>query len=523
MAKRTATTAHFGRDPQDAVVAFLNTPGIVGDDVPRHIETHIAHVFVGRERALKIKRAVKLPYLDFSSLEQRRAACLREIEVNQPTAPDLYLGVGPITVREDGRLAVGGAGTAIEWAVEMLAFAAGNLLSERARDGRLTTEILLETADVVARMHACAAPQTPIDHPGEMLEIVDDVVRACETTSLGADPEQLTRFVMAARGAIDRHHELLLQRGAEGHVRRCHGDLHLANIVMWRGHPTPFDAIEFSEQIATVDTLYDLAFLLMDLEHAMNRAAANQLFNRYLWRVGEAESLRALALLPFYLSLRAAIRAMVAGERASLAEDAAAAEQDRRAAREYLAMACRYLAPHPPDLIAVGGLSGSGKSTLAAALAPEFGAAPGAVLLRSDLERKRMLGVASTDRLPAESYTPASAEAVYARILARAGEALTAGHSVIVDAVSAREEERSALCDLAQRLGVGFRALWLDASDETLKQRVAQRVGDASDATPDVVERQIARGTGRIGWQRIDASGGAAETLAQAQAALSRG
>lgn len=507
---------------QSRVIAFLSKAGTIDAGVPRVFRTHAAMVFVGAERAFKIKRAVHYPFLDFSTLERRRDACLREIAVNRSTAADIYLGAVPIVERDGHELAIGGPGTPVEWAVEMRAFAQSDLLAARATAGRLDSALLDELADVVAAMHDRASPRDHTDAPAKMLSIIEDVSGAalqCSASDLAA---VVGKFRTAGRDALTRCRPTLAARATGGNVRLCHGDLHLSNIVMWRGRPTPFDAIEFSDEIATVDTLYDLAFLLMDLDRRAGRAAANRVMNRYLWRRGSIDDARGLAAMPLFLGLRAAIRALVATERAGLAgkgtPEAGAALTE---AGELFAAAVAYLRPPAPRLVAVGGLSGTGKSTVATALSTAILPAPGAVHLRSDLERKWLAGVAPTERLGRNSYTPEASATVYARLVERAGAILEAGHSVIVDAVFLKNDERVALEDAGRKIGVTLEGLWLTAPDELLAQRVAERKGDASDATPEVVAMQSAQDAGDIPWRRIDASGSAEATLAAAGAALS--
>jgi predicted kinase len=310
-------------------------------------------------------------------------------------------------------------------------------------------------------------------------------------------------------------------RAAEGFVRRCHGDLHLDNIVVWQGRPVLYDAIEFDEAIATIDTLYDLAFLLMDLERHDQRAAANVVLNRYLWRSGETLDLQGLIALPLFLALRAAVRAMVSADRAAQKPHQAGAS-DLKKAGAYLVAAIDYLALPGPHLIAIGGLSGTGKTTLATSIAPRLGRAPGAVHLRTDLERKRLAGVDALEPLPVAAYTPAARRRIYRALREKARCVLLAGQSVIIDAVFAEQEARQDVEALATEAGVPFKGLWLHAGSETLLERVAARRSDASDATPEVVRRQLGGDLGPFAarWTALDAGGTLQQTLAAAGAAL---
>ena len=290
--------------------------------------------------------------------------------------------------------------------------------------------------------------------------------------------------------------------------------MHCGNIVLLEGKPTLFDAIEFSEKIATIDVLYDLAFLLMDLGRRDEKRVANLILNRYLHLRRAAEDLSGLAALPLFLATRAGVRALVTADLAHELEADASAKQ-RKDALEYFHASMAWLKPVQPRLICVGGLSGSGKSTLAARLAHDIGLAPGALHLRSDVERKVLAGVDETVHLPPEAYSAAASEATYRVIFQRAKAALKAGHSVILDAVFAREEERAAAEDLAGSAKAGFTGLWLVAAPAILKSRVTGRRGDASDADAVVVEKQLGYQPGEIRWKKADVSGSvtASETL----------
>jgi predicted kinase len=266
-----------------------------------------------------------------------------------------------------------------------------------------------------------------------------------------------------------------------------------------------FDAIEFSESIATTDVLYDLAFALMDLWKRDLRLEANLLLNRYLWRSENmTEELAGLAALPLFMSLRASVLAKVAAIRF---RDVDRKPATRTEAIRYFAAARELLQPANPILVAVGGLSGSGKTALSTRIAPFVGRPPGAVHLRSDIERKRMLGAGELERLPAEGYAPDATARVFANLRTMAEATLDAGHGVVVDAVHRTPEERSLLRAVAEKTGARFVGLWLDAPLPVLVARVGARMGDASDATAEIVRAQAAEPVGTLDWERIDAVG----------------
>lgn len=502
---------------QAEVLAFLRGTGAWPGrpDAVATVETHGAVVFLAGDEALKIKRAVKLPYLDFSTLDARRRFSERELQLNRPHAPDIYLGVVPVTREVDGRLAIGGRGRPVEWAVRMRRFDEADLLSRSVARHGMTPQIAAALAGMVARYHASAPRGVPAANGLEAVAgSISSSLEASGDRRIVAKRAELGARIAAALSATG---EIRRERAEAGCVRRCHGDLHLNNIVLWQGRPVPFDCIEFDEALATIDTLYDLAFLIMDLERNGARAAANAVLSLYLWLTGSDIDVRGLAALPLYLGLRAGVRAMVALDRAHVT--AATAELLDHVA-DTLDLANRCLAPPPPRLVAVGGLSGTGKTVLASALAPLFGAVPGALHLRSDLERKRLAGVGELDRLPEHAYTQGSAARVYACLAERAGLALRAGHSVVVDAVYALRPERDEIERVARDSGARFAGIWLETSADVLKARVEARVNDASDATPAVVDLQARLDTGSIAWRRIDAGRPAPAVLADALPAL---
>ena len=298
---------------------------------------------------------------------------------------------------------------------------------------------------------------------------------------------------------------ILERRSRAGFVRRCHGDLHLGNIVLIHGRPTPFDAIEFSEDIATIDVLYDVAFTLMDLLNRGLKPQASALFNRYLARADGTANYEALAIMPLLLALRAGVRAMVAVDRLALTDVPDVVKE--KEIHDYLALATSLIARRPPRLIAIGGLSGTGKSTLARALAPEIGNTPGAVHLRSAIERKIMLGAEISERLPQCCYTSETTREVYERLYEKASATLSSGHSVVIDAVLLKHDERRKIQEIANRASADFLGLWLVAETDEMLKRVVARRGDASDADARIVEMQLAQDRGQIDWIKLNTQG----------------
>jgi aminoglycoside phosphotransferase family enzyme/predicted kinase len=503
---------------QDEVVRFLESSSTHAGAAVERIETHGSVVFLAGARAWKLKRAVRYDYMDFSTLDRRKAMCEAEVRINRRAAPAIYRGVVPVTRERDGELALGGAGVPVEWLVEMVRFDQDTLLDRLAARRRLDLRLMRPLASAVAAFHRDAPRRH--DHGGAhgMAWVIDGNAAAFREQGAGilnqAACEALTRD---ARQALACHRAQLDARRDAGFVRQCHGDLHLRNIVMLDGRPTLFDAIEFNDEIACIDVLYDLAFLLMDLWRRQLPQHANALWNAYLDRTGDLDG---ISLVPLFLSCRAAVRAKTSATAANLQQDPQRRRELESAAREYLSLAQRLLHPAAPCVVAVGGLSGSGKTTLAYRLAHGIGAAPGAVVIRSDEIRKRLCGVEPLQRLGPEGYTDDVTRRVYETVADRAVAIARSGHAAIADAVFARATDRDAIERAAQTAHVPFFGIWLDAPAEQLIARITRRVGDASDADANVVRRQLAENAGTIRWRRIDASSGPEQVARHASASL---
>jgi aminoglycoside phosphotransferase family enzyme/predicted kinase len=493
---------------QSKVLDFMGRPEAY-DPPPatvERIDTHASSVFLAGSFAHKVKRAVKYPFLDFSTLEKRHKACLNELRVNARTASQLYLEVLPITAGTSGEFEIGGKGQAIEWMLLMRRFDQDKLYDRMAKAGRLPLASMAPLAEVIARFHDSADRLLNPDHAATPLEVILRDNERAFAASHEVIPQDAARdLARLSRKRLVALLPLLRARALGGYVRHCHGDLHLRNIVEIEGKPVLFDALEFDDALATVDVLYDLAFLLMDLGKRDFTAHANAVLNAYLDHEGSTGNLIGLAAMPLFLSIRAAIRAKVELLRAKSGA-AEKAEGTRREARSYFDLARTFLVPIPPRLTGIGGLSGSGKSAISRAIAPYIGTFPGAVHIRSDVERKRLFGVAPTQKLPESAYAPDVSDEVYAVCRKRALMALAAGQAAIVDAVHAKEGEREALATLGAKAGVSFTGLWLEAPPDIMRQRVATRTRDVSDATARVIEEQLGYDIGEQNFEVIDAS-----------------
>ena len=455
-------------------------------------ETPIAMVFLLEGVAYKLKKPVDFGFVDYSTLEKRRWAVARELAFNRRHAADVYRAARPVLRGADGRVRLGGEGEAdqaIEWALEMRRFDEACVLSnapERVHGDfaeRLGREVAALQATAPVRLEGGGGWAL-----GYTLRSNAEQLRALAPV-LGADAVEA--LLAATDAAFEAAAPQLEARREAGLARHCHGDLHLANIVIEAdGRVIPFDCIEFNDRLSDIDVGYDAAFLVMDLLARGQGAAASRVLNGWLdagarWQ-GEA-AFTGLALLPLFLSARAAVRAHVS------------AHDDPARGRMYLDAARAHLAPGSVELRAVGGLSGAGKSTRARAIAPTLGAAPGAVVLRSDEVRKRLWGADPLDPLPPPAYAPGQSARVYAAMLDAARQALAAGRCVVLDAVFLRPEERAAAAACARAAGAPFAGEWLTAPPQVLHARVEARRGDASDANARVLAGQLAQDPGPLG------------------------
>ena len=510
-------------DTQEKVFALLSSPlthrsgvGARSGAQVKRVDTHGAVLFLTRDYAYKVKRAVRLPYLDYSTLDLRKKACEAEMEVNRPYAPDIYLGVVAITREAGGQLALDGRGTPCEWAVKMRRFNESMTLDRLADQGRIDAALAEALGRVVADAHKHATATDPSQWISSLDAMIDEHASAFSAMPDLFAANDVATLTRSSRASFQRIKPLLEERGRLGLIRHLHGDLHLGNIVLILGRPVLFDAIEFSSLIASGDVLYDLAFVLMDLVERKLRPAANLAFNRYFIETHRAHDLDALAALPFFMSIRAAIRAKVTATRYQQS-DAETRPFIAPDVRSYFDWAHRFIVPAKPMLIAIGGLSGTGKSVLAHNLAPDLAPHPGALVLRSDIERKTLFGQNEDVPLPEEAYAPDVTLRIYSTMVDRARRAIAAGHSVILDAVFAHSGERLLAQRSAAILGVRFNGIFLTADIDTRIARVTARSDDASDAGADVARTQESYDIGEVDWTRLDASGTPAQTLAQAR------
>jgi uncharacterized protein len=452
------------------------------------IETHISWVLLTGKYAYKIKKPVNFGFLDFSTLEKRRFFCYEELRLNRRLAADLYLEVVPITGTLD-QPKMGGAGEAIEYAVKMNQFPAGLTLSERAESGQLSSDDCDQITGIIADFHetvAKAGEATPYGG-GECIKhwFVEnfDHIRPF----LVDDKQKQQLQAIQAWGDDEWHNKagMMQLRKLQGHVRECHGDLHLSNMTLINGKVTLFDCIEFNPKLRWIDVISEVAFLVIDLLHFGYDCYAYRLLNHYLQRTGDYQG---MALLRYYLVYRALVCAKVSLLRH--AQQVAVSEQDCLHYSAFANLAERFTQVGQVALIITHGYSGSGKSTIAAELAEKIGA----LQIRSDIERKRLFGYGAQEPtgsgLDSGLYTQEAGRKTYLHLVECAKVVIEAGFSAIIDAAFLKAEQRDLFRKLAVECGVQFFIVDFQASDEELLRRIRQRQNDASEATIDVLRHQ---------------------------------
>ncbi|MEM6491581.1 MAG: AAA family ATPase, partial [Pseudomonadota bacterium] len=503
---------------QGPILSFLGDPqtyGLAANDDVRRIETHAAYVFLAGDRAVKLKKAVWRPYLDYSTLNQRRICCAREVALNQRTAPQVYLQATAVRRLEDGQLALGGdAGFILDWVVEMNRFPEDAMADTALEAGRIGVDEIYDLAAGVAVFHQDAEASPDMGGAETMNWVAQDNLERLYECIAAFPTERALNLLQNQLRALARFSPLMEVRRESGFTRRCHGDLHLGNVAMLDGAPTPFDAIEFDDRLACIDVLYDLAFLLMDLDRRGRGDLANVALNAYLEHCDALpEQLEAVGMLPLLMSMRATIRAHIEATLALEGDGQLPRAERLRLANGYLQRALVAMDQEDrPAVIAIGGLQGAGKSTVAAAIAPRIGGPPGAVVLRADALRKRLHGVRPTERLPQAAYSEVASDHVFGALAECAVTIARADRPVIVDGTFIDPKRRSRFEREALNAGVPFIGLWFEAPIDALEGRVDARSQaerpDVSDADVTVLRRSAERTVGELGvWRRIDAAG----------------
>ncbi len=461
-------------------------------------ETHISWIFLAGEFAYKVKKPVKTDFLDYSTLENRERLCREELRLDRRFSAGLYLDVVPIT-RQDGHLRVDGRGETVEWAVKMRRFAEDALLSHRLDQDRVSEQDVADLAFQVATFHE-QTERSDLRHRWGSAEIVladaMDNLRSLEAACLPGISADLDRLNQWTRDFFDAHQTLFSQRLENGFIRECHGDMHLANVIQWRGVMTPFDGIEFNDRYRWIDVLSDAAFVSMDFAARGRPDLGRSFINAYLEKTGDHGS---LPILRWYLVYRALVRAKVSAMRVGESKTPSDGEIDRRRGisdcTQHVELACRFTLPAARRLWITHGFSGSGKTRGSEAIVRQYGA----IRFRSDIERKRHHGLDPLDRPDARQrtqlYGEEASRATYCQLERLARTAIGDGFCVVIDAAFLKHAQRSQFRQIADSLGANFAILDFQADEATLRRRIAQRTTggtDASDANIAVLESQLA-------------------------------
>jgi aminoglycoside phosphotransferase family enzyme/predicted kinase len=476
----------------EALVSGLLRPSAYGHPVTRvdRIDTHISTILLAGDFAYKIKKPVDLGFLDFSSLEKRHRYCLEELRLNRRTAPSLYLDVVPIVAGSGGTRIGGADGDPVDYAVRMRRFDPHSTLDHLAEHGQLTGDLIDRLALIVAQLHAEAAVAPPaFGAPDTAQRIADATIQAARgQVQSASDRARIDALADWTSAEFHARTTQMAARTAAGFTRECHGDLHLANVVLLDGEPVPFDGIEFSDELRFIDVICDIAFTFMDLMDRGMPHLAWRFVGRYLEQSGDYEG---LSVLRYYAVYRALVRAEVALIRLRQPELRRQVRVREHASFEqYLALAEELSRTGTRALVVMTGLSGSGKSTVALELAERLGG----VRVRSDVERKRLFGFAPNDRTQHAIYSAEATVQTYDRMAQAARAALTAGVPAVIDGAFLKRAERDRFRALAGEQDARFMLVACEAPADTLRTRVAarQRAGsDASEADLDVLERQM--------------------------------
>ncbi len=457
------------------------------------IETHISWVILTGDFAYKIKKPVDFGFLDFSTLAKRKHFCEQELRLNRRLAPDIYLDVVAVTGTTD-EPHIAGSGEIFEYAVKMAQFPQPAQLDNMLTAGELKLEHMDAIARMIANFHQSTTVATDAMDYGNMETIYQPVEENFRQINehLNSDryADKLTSLLQWGKSTFTKQQTLMAKRKVDGFIRHCHGDMHLRNMLWLSDKPMAFDCIEFNERLSWIDVISEIAFLIMDLQHRQQHQLANRFLNSYLEITGDYAG---LSVLPFYLCYRALVRAKVNTLRLKQ-ENLTTGEKGNTIAEfeKYLGLALTYTQPATAKLIIMHGLSASGKSTVSQKLLDAIGA----IRIRSDVERKRLFKTTSTDsaadKVDAGIYSADASQQTYEKLIELASLIVNAGYDVIVDAAFLKHEQRKSFQTLAKQLNAGYVILQINAPAEILRQRIAQRKNDVSDADLAVLEHQLA-------------------------------
>lgn len=449
------------------------------------VQTHVSYVLLTGEFAYKIKKTVDFGFLDYSTLEKRRHFCQEELRLNRRTAPELYLDVVSIAKQGNG---YSFGEPAVEYAVKMRQFPQECLLSQLFERGELGEDLMRRLAGAVADFHLGAETNDYIRSFGEIPQIRQSIDENYEQTLDFVGGPQTQAQLEGTRAFTDaffeEQQELLKRRCDRNWIRACHGDLHLNNICLWQDRLILFDCIEFNEPFRYVDVMFDIAYVVMDLQAQGRRDLSAAFLSCYVERTGDWEGLQ---VLPLYVSRQSYVRAKVTS---FLLKDPSVDEptkqQASQTAARYYRLAYEYVKPQPGRIVMMAGLSGSGKSTAAQEVVRQSGA----IQIRSDAVRKHLAGIPLEQRGDDSLYAPEMTQSTYSKLLELGLDLAAMGYSVVLDAKYDRQALRQAVLNRAEAAGIPCEILHCQAPMDVLKQRLQQRSGDIADATVAVLEQQ---------------------------------
>ena len=504
-------------ESQSDIITALSDPktysGHVADVEVR--QSHIAVLFLAGSKVYKLKRAVLYPDADFSTREKRRLACVQEMKRSAVYAPGLIEGIKAVRCLKNGRIVIGGkSGEEIDTVLVMKRIPDADLLNRMLPNPKFDRFEAMDLAERLAELHGRAKVfknKWGVDAVRKLI-LENESVLSCFCPDI-FEKGEVNALTRRSLDSLNKQARLIRFRQKTGHVRKCHGDLLLSNIAYTQESFLFFSPVEYNDSLSCIDTLYDLAVLLMDLEAKGLRRLTNILFNHYMAYMNDVGG---FPLLPLYQSLRAANRAAVCAKKSTLMRGW---ERRRvvKEARHYFELARHFVSGCCPVLIACGGLSGSGKSRVARELGGLLDPAPGAVILRDDVIKKQIIGLAPHQTFDKNYDTPAFEAVVYDVLRQQARMGLSVGSCVIVDALFYNEDERKAIEALAREEGVPFVGFWMDAPLSVRSERVQTRKRNPSDIRrEEELDIQLHLKTGRVTWHRIMTDGPKEKTVQKA-------
>lgn len=498
-------------ETQTDTLSALSDPKTYGVKKVEIRQSHIAVLFLAGQKVYKLKRAVLYPEVDFSTPEKRRLACVQEMKRSAVYAPQLRLKIQSVRRLQNGKIVIGGrSGAEIDTVLEMKRIPDKELLNRLLPSPRFDRFEIMNLAERIAQLHMTAKlckNQWGVESIQKII-LENESVLSCFGEVF--NKQAVNALTQKNLAVLKEQSSLISYRQKTGHVRKCHGDLLLSNIAWDKKDFIFFSPIEYNNALSCVDTLYDIADLMMDLEAKGLRRLTNMLFNHYMAYMNDMNGFPLLAL---YQSVRAASRAAVCIRKAALLKGLEK-RQMRHNARVYFELARHFMTPFKPILICCGGLSGSGKSRIAREIGGLMNPAPGAVILRDDIIKKQMVGLAPHEPFDVRHDTTAFETVVYEALRQQAKTAISNYSCVIIDALFIKESERAETEKLAKAMGVPFVGIWAHAPMDIRNERIHKRRRNPSSIKgKQQLERQLKEQIGAVSWKKISTDVSREQTL----------